>query len=238
MESLRGQHVIVTGAGGALGASVCAALVASGARVLATDRKRTALDALRAELAHHERLNVAEADLSTGAHVEALFDAAERGGGALDGAVHCVGAFAAASLVDTDDETLDRMLQANFVAAARVLRAALRRMQPRGRGRVVAIVGLAAEAPSPGAAAYGASKAALAHLIRSAAAAARSCGVTVNGVMPGTMDTPANRAAMPHADPAGWVSTATVAKAVASLLGDAGEGVSGTLVRLPDRGAT
>lgn len=235
MESLRGQHVLVTGAGGALGGSVCAALVASGARVTAADLRRTTLDALRAELGQPERLEVAEADVSSTANLDALFDAVERGTGPLDAVVHCVGGYAGGALVDTDDDALDRMLQLNFVAAARVLRASLRRMLPRASGRVVVVCGLAAERPSPGASAYGASKAALAHLVGSAAAECQGRGVTVNAVMPGMMDTPANRAAMPGADAARWVPTMTVAKAVASLLGPGAEGVTGTLARLPDR---
>ncbi|MFO0607116.1 MAG: SDR family oxidoreductase [Polyangiales bacterium] len=236
MESLRGQHVLVTGAGGALGGAACAALVASGARVTAADLRRTTLDALRAELGQPERLQVADADVSSTAKVEALFNAVERGTGPLDAVVHCVGGWAGATLAETDDELLERMLGLNLVAAARVMRAALRRMLPRSAGRVVAVCGLAAEAPSPGAAAYGASKAALAHLVGSAAAECRGRGVTVNAVMPGMMDTPANRAAMPDADPARWVQTVTVAKAIAALLGPGGDGVTGSLVRLPDRG--
>jgi len=235
MESLRGQHVLVTGAGGALGASVCATLVASGARVTAADLRRTTLDALRAELGQPERLEVAEADVTSTAKLDALFDAIERGTGPVDAVVHCVGGYAGASLAATDDEVLDRMLQLNFFAAARVLRASLRRMLPRAAGRVVVVCGLAAERPSPGAAAYGASKAALAHLVGSAAAEANGRGVTVNAVMPGMMDTPANRAAMPEADASRWVSTMTVAKAIAALLGPGGDGVTGTLARLPDR---
>lgn len=236
MESLRGQHVLVTGAGGALGGAACAALVASGARVTGADLRRTTLDALRAELGQPERLQVADADVSSTPKVEALFDAVERGTGPLDAVVHCVGGWAGATLAETDDALLERMLGLNLVAAARVMRAALRRMLPRGAGRVVAVCGLAAEAPSPGAAAYGASKAALAHLVGSAAAECRGRGVTVNAVMPGMMDTPANRAAMPDADPARWVQTVTVAKAITALLGPGGDGVTGSLVRLPDRG--
>jgi NAD(P)-dependent dehydrogenase (short-subunit alcohol dehydrogenase family) len=235
MESLRGQHVVVTGAGGALGASVCAALVASGAAVTAADLRRTTLDALRAELGQPERLMVAEADVSSTARLDALFEAVERGTGAIDAVVHCVGGYAGAALVESDDEVFERMMQLNYFAAARVLRASLRRMLPRGAGRVVVVCGLAAERPAPGAAAYGASKAALAHLVGSAAAECNGRGVTVNAVMPGMMDTPANRAAMPTADATRWVPTMTVAKAIAALLGPGGDGVNGTSVRLPER---
>jgi NAD(P)-dependent dehydrogenase (short-subunit alcohol dehydrogenase family) len=237
VESLRAQRTLVTGAGGALGSAVCTALFAAGAKVIAADRLRTSLDSLRAELSDHDRLDVAEFDASASVHVEALFDAVERAGGPLSAVVHCIGAYAHGSLMDTPDSVVAAMLEANFFSAARVMRAALRRMQARGNGRIVVVCALAAEGPSPDAAAYGASKAALAHLVRSTATAARSSGVTVNAVLPGTMNTAANRAAMPTADASQWVTTTTVARAIAGLLGPAGDGVTGSLLRLPHAGA-
>jgi NAD(P)-dependent dehydrogenase (short-subunit alcohol dehydrogenase family) len=234
MDQLRGQHCLVTGAGGALGQAVCTTLLASGMHVTAADQRRTALDTLRADMAHHERLSVAEADVLSTSHLDTLFDAVEHGTGPLDAVVHCVGAWSGGAFADHDDDTLARMLSLNFVSGARVLRAALTRMTPRGRGRIVMVCGLAAEAPSPGAAVYGATKAALAHLVQSTAREASMHHITVNAVMPGMMDTPANRAAMPDADVTRWVPTLTVAKAIAALLAAGGDGVTGTLVRIPD----
>ncbi len=235
VDDLRDLHVLVTGASGALGGTVVAALMASGARVTAVARRRTALDALRADLRHHERLNVAEGDVSAGPETEALFSAVERGTAPLDGVVHCAGTYGGGTLAEVTDADVARLVAANFTAAVNVLRASLRRMVPRAAGRVVLTGSLASEGPSPGAAVYGATKAALAHLCRSAAAEAGASGVTVNALLPGMMDTPDNRAAMPGADPARWVATESVAKVAAFLLGPSGAGVTGTLVHLPDR---
>lgn len=235
MDSLRGQHVLVTGASGALGSALTAALLASGANVTAAALQRTGLDALRAELHHHDRLQVAEVDTASGKGVEAFFDAIERGTGPLDAVVHTVGGWSGGALVELTDDALESLVAMNFTGAVYVVRAALRRMLPRARGRVVLVGSMSSLTPSPGMAAYGALKAAVAHLTQSAAAEAHAKGVRVNAVLPGTMDTAANRAAMPGADTSRWVSTAAVSRAVLGLLGDAGAEVSGALVTLPDR---
>jgi NAD(P)-dependent dehydrogenase (short-subunit alcohol dehydrogenase family) len=234
MQQLRGQHVVVTGATGGLGPSVVATLLACGATVTAVGRRRTALDALRAELAHNDRLHVAEGDPSDGPRVETLFDALERGTGPVTGVVHAVGGFEFAPLADTTDETVDALTVALWGTTVRVARAAVRRMVPRKSGRIVLVGGLASTKPTPGMAVYGALKAAIAHFTQSIAAEVRGAGVTVNAVLPGTMDTEANRAAMPGADRSRWVAPETVAKVVAVLLGDDGGGISGSLVAVPD----
>jgi NAD(P)-dependent dehydrogenase (short-subunit alcohol dehydrogenase family) len=81
---------------------------------------------------------------------------------------------------------------------------------------------------------YAALKAGVSHLVQSVAAEVRANGITINAVLPGTIDTPANRRAMPDADPSRWVEPIAIAKAITLLLGDDGSGVTGSLVTLPD----
>jgi NAD(P)-dependent dehydrogenase (short-subunit alcohol dehydrogenase family) len=235
MEDLRGQHVLVTGATGPVGRACVETLLASGATVSAASRRRTALDALRADLRHHDRLHVAEGDVAEGASVEMLFDALERGTGALHGVVHTVGGFAYGPLVDTSAATIDTLYRALFLTSALVTRAALRRMAPRGAGRVVLIGGHASTRPAPNMAVYGAMKAAVAHFVQSVDAEMRDTDVTVNAILPGLIDTPDNRRNMPGSDPLRWVAPLTIAKAVCALLGESGRGVRGALVTIPDR---
>lgn len=236
MDDLRDKHIVVTGATGPLGEAVCALALASGAKVTAVSLTRTLLDALAAELKHHDRLRTAECDLTDARSVEALFDALERGTGPIDGVVHTVGGFAYAAIADTADETFDGLYAPLLKSPMLVTRAAVRRMAPRGAGRVVLTGGLASTRPSPNMAVYGALKAAVAHFVTSVASEVRRNGVTVNAVLPGTMDTPANRKSMPDADSSRWVAPLTVAKAVGALLGEAGIGVSGSLIAIPDGG--
>lgn len=236
MQDLRDKHVVVTGATGPLGEALCTLALASGARVTAVSISRTMLDALRAELRQHDRLHVAECDLASGAGVEALFDALERGTGPVDAVIHAVGGFAYAPLTETSDETLEQLERALLRTPMVVTRAAVRRMKSRGNGRVILIGSLAAQRPTPNMSVYGALKAAVAHFVTSIAAELRGSGVTINALLPGTLDTPANRASMPDADPTRWVTPLAVAKVASLLLGEAGSGVSGALIAIPDGG--
>ncbi|MGH9594164.1 MAG: SDR family NAD(P)-dependent oxidoreductase, partial [Bryobacteraceae bacterium] len=145
--------------------------------------------------------------------------------------IHLVGGFAGGQFVDaTADDTIDRMLDMNFRAAFHTLRAVLPGMRAQGGGRIVAIGSRAAIDPSPGLSAYAASKAALVSLIRNVAAEYKDAGITANVVLPGTMDTPANRAAMPAADPSKWVKPAHVASLLLYLASDQAAPISGAVI--------
>ncbi|MFW6066708.1 MAG: SDR family NAD(P)-dependent oxidoreductase [Myxococcota bacterium] len=229
---LHGKRIVVTGATGGLGPSVVEAVLACGARVLAVARLRTKLDELRASLEHHERLDVAECDATEPAGVEALFDAADARGG-VDGVVSAVGAFAYSPVTDLEDDALMRLVQCNLTASALIVRGALRRMVPRGGGRIVLVAADRAVRPAPGFAVYGAAKAGVVHLAEAAAEEVHGAGVRIHALLPGIIDTPANRAAMPDADPTGWVRPAEIARAAVWLLSGEASAVNGALVRLP-----
>ncbi|MGD0529244.1 MAG: SDR family oxidoreductase, partial [Polyangiaceae bacterium] len=112
-------------------------------------------------------------------------------------------------------------------------RALLPPMVAKKHGSIVVMGSRAAVEPatSAGSAAYAASKAAVVALAQAVAAEVLSAGVRVNAVLPSTMDTPANRAAMPKVDPAKWVSLPSAAGVVAFLLSDEARDISG--VALP-----
>jgi NAD(P)-dependent dehydrogenase (short-subunit alcohol dehydrogenase family) len=116
-----------------------------------------------------------------------------------------------------------------------MIRAVLPRLRAQQSGRIIAIGSKAAVEPSPMAGVYAASKAALVSLIRTVARENSDTHVTANVLLPGTMDTPANRAADPKADPSKWVSTRSVADLLVYLVSDAGEQISGAAIPV-DRG--
>lgn len=103
-------------------------------------------------------------------------------------------------------------------------------MRAAGHGRVVLIASRSAVEPSPGSAIYVASKAALVSLVRSAAAEYGKFGITVNIVLPGTLDTPANRAAMPDADFSKWVNLEDVAQLTLLLASAARTSINGSAI--------
>ena len=231
---LDGQRVLVTGASGALGPALVEAFLAVGADVVAAARRRTRLDALRAEMRQHERLHVAECDATDPAGVDALFEALERKGG-IDVVVQAAGAFRWGPLSELDDADVAVMIETNLVATTWVVRAACRRMVPRGRGSIVAIAADRAREPAAGFSVYGATKAGVVHLVEAVAAELHGTGVRANAVLPGVIDTPENREAMPEADPKGFASPRAIARACVWLAGSDAEGVSGALVRVPGK---
>ncbi|HJL19410.1 MAG TPA: SDR family oxidoreductase [Sandaracinaceae bacterium LLY-WYZ-13_1] len=221
---LRGKRTLMTGVTGGLGPALVEAFLALGSHVLATGRRRTALDELRAQMRHHDRLDVAECDLRDGDGVEALFDAWTRQGDA-DVVVHAAGAYAAETLEDTDDASMQRVIDGNLRTAALVLRAALRRMREAERGSVVVVAASRAQDPGTDEALYGAAKAAVVHLVESTATAGG--GVRINALLPGPIDTEENRRAGLDGVPA-----SDVARAAVWLASDESRGINGASVRL------
>jgi NAD(P)-dependent dehydrogenase (short-subunit alcohol dehydrogenase family) len=142
-----------------------------------------------------------------------------------------MGGFAGGARVDeTDDATLDRMLDMNYRSAFFVARAVLPHMRKQNVGRILAVASRQAVEPQAQVGAYSASKAALVSLIHTIALENRELGISANTVLPATMDTPANRAAMPDADYSRWVRPADVAALLVHLASDPGAGVTGTAI--------
>ena len=157
--------------------------------------------------------------------------------GRIDILAHLIGGFAGGTTVaETDDATFQRMFDMNLNSAFHILRAVIPLMRKAGAGRIIAIGSRAAEDPGPGVGAYSASKAALVSLIRTVAAENKDAGITANVILPGTMDTPANRKDMPGADLSQWVQPASVASLIVWLAGDAGKDVTGAVIPVYGRG--
>jgi NAD(P)-dependent dehydrogenase (short-subunit alcohol dehydrogenase family) len=224
-----GHAAIVTGATGALGGAVTAHLVSLGWRVVVPYRDARSWQTLAA-LAAGEALIGIEVDISEEAGARSFVaEAAARLGG-IDAAALVAGGWAGgARFEDAPAGELGAMLKANLETAAHVCRAALPHLV-RSRGSVVAVGSLAAEKAGAGMAAYAMSKSALHALVRVLALENRERGVRVNAVLPGTIDTPANRAAMPGVDASSWSAPDDIAHTIAFLLSPASRPVTGALV--------
>jgi NAD(P)-dependent dehydrogenase (short-subunit alcohol dehydrogenase family) len=231
-----GRTVLVAGGTGALGRAVVLALLAEGATVVAAGRRESEAVALaEAAGAARARLRFVQADVSEAAGAERAVTAAQAVG-RLRGVVNAVGGWTGGAPLQADGtEVLSRMLALNLAPGYHLLRAALPTLLAGGEGVFVEIVSLAAIGPQPRQAAYAASKAAALSLVLSAAEEVRGTGVRVNAVLPGTMDTDANRKAMPDADRSGWISTEAVARVVLLLCSDEARAISGAAI--PARGA-
>ena len=233
-SGLRGRVAIVTGGAGALGGAVTRRLLGDGAHVWVPLELAAHGDALR------ERVGTADADRLSTAVVDATdLDAMSRftaavveRHGHVDILVTLVGGFAGGALVETDRQTWDRMLAMNLTSAFVATRAVVSHMMTAGRGRVVTIGSRAVQPPGPGFIAYTTAKAGVIAFTQALARELQPHGITVNSVLPSTMDTPANRAAMPDGDRTGWVPVESVAEAVAFLVSDGSTHVTGTLLSL------
>jgi NAD(P)-dependent dehydrogenase (short-subunit alcohol dehydrogenase family) len=179
---------LVTGAGKGIGLAVAQSLSQRGHRVALAARGEAELKEVAAGLPGPAL--VVPTDVTDPAQVEAMFAAVEREWGPVEVLVANAGAGAAASVVDTTDETWQRMLDLNLTAPFRCLRRALPAMLDAGFGRVVVVASVAAKRGEPMISAYAASKHGVLGLVRSAALEVARRGVTVNAVCPGYVDTP------------------------------------------------
>ena len=235
--SLDGRVVIVTGAGGNLGAATLARLSRRGAHLVAADRRDEVLQrSLAATDDPGRHLAVAGIDLTEETDCATLVGRAMDRFGRLDGLVTTVGGFAAAPLAQTDAGLLLQMMRINAVTTLNIMRAVLPPMRAAGAGSVVVVGAASARKASAGIAAYAAAKSAALRMVESFADELRPEGVRVNAVLPGTIDTPQNRAAMPDAEHATWVSPDQIADVIGFLLSDAAAGVSGALIPVTGRG--
>jgi NAD(P)-dependent dehydrogenase (short-subunit alcohol dehydrogenase family) len=150
----------------------------------------------------------------------------------IDVLVTGVGGFAGGSLVETDRATWDHMLALNLTTAFTAARAVLPHMIGAGAGRVVMIASRAVVPPAGGFIGYTVAKAGVIALAQALSHEVKAHGITVNAVLPSTMDTPGNRAAMPDVDPKTWVPVSAVADAVATLAAESAGHVTGTLVMI------
>jgi NAD(P)-dependent dehydrogenase (short-subunit alcohol dehydrogenase family) len=222
---------LVTGAAGALGAQVARTLSERGHKVALLGSKASAarLDELASALGNacavagdlasestwREAATRIERELGAAPSLAALIAGAWRGGRPLH--------------EEETDDTWRAMMTANVETVYRGLRALLPAMVASGHGSVVVVGSRAAAEPwtSAGSAAYAASKASVVALAQAAAAEVRDRGVRVNAILPSTLDTPANRKAMPGADPTRWVTLASAASVVAFLLSEDARDVRG-----------
>lgn len=221
---------LITGAHGGLGGSVTQIFLDAGLSVAGLARN------IRSSNNTNPGFLGISADLLDIASTTAAVGTVLARHGKIDVLVHLVGGFAGGTpITETDDVTLERMLSLNLRSAFNIARAVVPPMRRAGYGRIIAVGSRTAVEPQPLTGAYGASKAALASLVRTLAMENMSAGITVNIVLPSTIDTPANRVAMPDADPSGWVHPDQVAKLILWLASDDASQISGAEIPIYGR---
>jgi 3-oxoacyl-[acyl-carrier protein] reductase len=179
------------------------------------------------------KLMVIEADPTDREAMERLADLVLRAWGRLDILNNLAGTFVAGDALDVG--LARELLEANVVSAMCATAACIRPMRARGYGRVVSVSAIGALKGTRNTAAYSISKSALVRWTESLAAEVKGAGITVNAVLPTTMDHPANRAQMPKADPKLWPSPEEVASVILFLSSRDASGVNGAAVPITAR---
>ena len=226
---MTGRVAVVTGGTGALGQAITSALLEAGGSVAIPYAVPAELKELEARLAPElrTRLLALPADVTREDAMGKFIHAVRDRHGRVDGLVNAVGGFAGGDLLSTSLAEWERMMALNLTSTAIACRAVLPVMIAGGGGRIVNIASRAVLSPQGGFIAYTVSKAGVITLTQALSQEVKKHRVTVNAVLPSTMDTPGNRRAMPDADRSEWVRTEDVAHVVAFLLSERAAAVTG-----------
>ncbi len=227
---LSGKVLVVTGSDGALGQAVAATLSAYGARVALLSRSQTSEAARPAGALHFGGV-----DLTVEAAARAAMERVAQQAGRLDGLINVAGGFRWEKMNEGTLESWDEMYKLNLKTAVISCQAALPYLLRSGSGRIVNVGAMGAVRAAAGMGPYAASKAGVAQLTEALADELKDRGITVNAILPSTLDTPKNRADMPKADFSRWVTPAQAAEVIAFLVSDEAGAVTGALIPVAGR---
>jgi NAD(P)-dependent dehydrogenase (short-subunit alcohol dehydrogenase family) len=233
---------VITGGTGALGRAVVEAFVRAGARVHVPWFDAVEAEELRAGLRMRfgeegdgggGRIRLREADLTEESSVAAFFESVRESDGGTEILLNLAGGFAMSTLDQTKLAAWDDMFARNATSAFLCCRASAPGMRARGWGRIVNVVAMPAlKRGAANMSGYAAAKAAVLNLTYSLAAELGPDGITVNAIVPTTIDTPANRSSMPEADTSRWLAPAEIARVLLFLASDDAAIVTGSAVAL------
>jgi NAD(P)-dependent dehydrogenase (short-subunit alcohol dehydrogenase family) len=225
---MNGKVVVVTGASGALGKVVAEVALARGARVAGIDHAPSQIPPAS------NRIELGGVDLSDPAQAKKAIDAAAAHFGKLDALINIAGGFAFEAIAEGDPKTWQRMYALNVLTALNASQSAIPHLEASNAGRIVNIGAIGALQAGAGMGAYAASKAGV-HRLTEALASEWKGRITVNAVLPSTIDTPANRASMPKADFNKWVTAEELAEVILFLASDAASAITGALLPVSGR---
>jgi NAD(P)-dependent dehydrogenase (short-subunit alcohol dehydrogenase family) len=222
------RTVILTGASGNLGKAVAAAFAERGARLVLINRSR---EALVAAFGGQKDAALEPADLLDRRQCQAAVDAAVQRFGRVDVLCHLAGGFRMGGAVhETTDSTWDFLLDVNARTLVNIAHSVVPHMIERGGGKIVNVGAYAAQKGVAQMGAYCAAKSSVIRLTEAMSAELKEKKINVNCVLPTIIDTPENRAAMPKADPARWVSPQALAEVIVFLASDAARAIHGAAV--------
>ena len=224
--------VIITGAVGNLGLATARAFQSAGDRTVLVDRSADRLREAFSDLADSPKhLLAGGVDLSDPGSLGRLVESALGRFSRIDGLVNTGGPWRGGKPVHEDDPAnWDFLFNTNVRTTLFCCRAVIPQMLKQGRGRIINVASRDGLAGSAGCSAYSASKSAVLRLTESLAAELKESNINVNCIMPGTIDTPQNRAVSPNADFTKWVEPEAIAEVILFLASDASRAINGAAV--------
>jgi NAD(P)-dependent dehydrogenase (short-subunit alcohol dehydrogenase family) len=228
--NLSGKVLAITGSDGALGRAAAATLSGYGATLALIEHASAPSTAPPAGARHYGGIDLTQ---ENAAH--AVMERVVKEAGRLDGLVNIAGGFRWEELAGGMLDSWDSMYRINLRTAVASCQAALPFLLQSGGGRIVNVGAMGAVKAAAGMGAYAASKAGVAKLTEALAEELKDRGITVNAILPSTLDTPKNRADMPRADFTRWVAPVEAAEVIAFLVSDAARAVTGALIPVAGR---
>lgn len=231
MSDLTGRAVVVTGATGQLGRTLVGVFLGAGAHVATPYRDGAGADELRrAHAADEGRLLLERADPGDEEAISRFALAVVERWGRLDALAALVGGFAPGMVAESPLAAFRSLFEQNVATTVASIRAVLPHMRARAYGRIVCVGARPALRGARNMAAYSIAKTGVVRLVESLADEVKDEGITVNAVLPGTIDTSENRRVFPRADPRRWVSPQEVAAAMVFLCSPQASGITGAAI--------
>jgi NAD(P)-dependent dehydrogenase (short-subunit alcohol dehydrogenase family) len=228
--NLAGKILAVTGSNGALGQAVAVTLSGYGARLALLDHAPEASLAPPAGASHYGGIDLTDADAARSVMQRIVKDT-----GRLDGLINLAGGFRWEKLAGGALDSWDAMYKINLRTAVSSCQAAVPYLLQAGGGRIVNVGAMGAVKAAAGMGAYAASKAGVAQLTQALADELKDRGITVNAILPSTLDTPRNRLDMPDADFTRWVAPSEAAEVIAFLVSSEARAITGALIPVVGR---
>jgi NAD(P)-dependent dehydrogenase (short-subunit alcohol dehydrogenase family) len=221
--------VVITGAAGNLGIAIARAFQQAGAKLVLLDRGSDRLQKLFPDLADSaDHFLATSVDLNDEAAVMKTITETVRRFGRIDALINTAGGYRAGTpLHETPLEDWDFLFNLNARSVVIACRAVIPQMLQQQNGKIVSVSSRAALAGDAGAAAYSTSKTAVVRITESLSAELRESGINVNCILPGMIDTPPNRAALPDADHSRWVRPESLAEVMLFLASESARDIHG-----------
>jgi NAD(P)-dependent dehydrogenase (short-subunit alcohol dehydrogenase family) len=226
-----GKTTLITGAAGNLGRTTAQFFRDAGAQLVLSDLKENALHELYGQWKDNADILLIPANLTDEQSVQSLADHAISRFGRIDVLANVAGGFIMGPPIhDTPRKDWDFMMDLNARSMFLTSRAVIPAMLRQGGGRIISVSARAAKEGKANMGPYCASKAAVITLTETLAAEHKLDDININCILPGTIDTPQNREAMPNADFSNWVPTTDLANVILFLASDEARSITGAAV--------